>query len=237
MQIGNILTVIVSFGVGIIGSCVYFFSLAVNEKYKRASVRSFAHFWLFMSGVWYFTGVANLIRFLGYQSYSLYFVYVLQFFLGISMIFGALFVDEALFLGKGKRGIGMLYGMLFAIFITTLFMFDLVIPVETYFSDHVLTSVPTRVVFVTMFFPLWLSALFMLVKTALHRNEDDVLYFRFLLLSALSLVILGLAGFMDEIGLISNWVVTLLRIFSLSSALCGLIAMIVLRESGKELEI
>jgi hypothetical protein len=237
MQIGNILTIIVSFGIGFVGTVIYFVQRTIPEKYRFGHVRAFAYFWLAMSGVWYFTGYANLIRFIGHQTPSLKYVYIAQMFLGPALVFAASYVYENLFSAKLKRAIIIVYGILCVIFWITLLKYDLIVPAETYFSGHVVTPIQTRIVFMIMFFPLWLSSIFVFIRTFIKHTQYETPLFRYFLFSSLSLIVLGISGFADEIGILSNWVVTLVRLFSLSSAFCGLISIIVLREAEEKFTI
>jgi hypothetical protein len=237
MQTGNLLTVIVSFGVGIVGIVVYGVSHTVSERYRSSAVRAFAKFWLTMGGVWCFTGFATLVRFLGYQTASLKYVYMAQCVLGVSMIFGILFISEVLYSKRTKKISTILYCLLYILFLITLFSYNLVIPAAEYFSSHILTPPQTRIVFITMFIPLWLSAFVLLTKTIRDHNSLETPIWRFYMLAALSLIILGISGFLDEVGLIQSWIVALIRIISLSSSLLGLIGMILLREEEGDFRI
>mgnify|MGYP001580782128 CR=1 FL=1 len=236
MQTGNILTVIVSFGIGVVGTIIYFAQRTIPEKYRYRHVRAFAYFWLAMSGVWYFTGYASLVRFIGYQAPSLKYVYIAQGFLGPALVLAAIYAQENLFQAKFRRGTIILYGILCIIFWFTLYNYELILPEATYFYSRVVIPIQTRVVFMIMFFPVWLSAIFVFIRTLIKRVHETPM-FRFFIFSNFSLIALGVSGFIDEVGFLSDWVVTLVRLFSLSSAFCGLISMLVLRETEDEFSI
>lgn len=221
MLIGNLLTIVVSFCIGIVGTLVYFKWRHIHSRYKNSLTHSFALFWLAMSFAWYCTALSNWWRYVGYIGVAARIVYPLQFFLGISLVLAVYFANAVLLEGRHKRKIVFLYIIFLFTFLYTLFKYDLGIPREAFFSGHIVSPLPTRVIFLLMFVPLWIMAICILYRSLIRNTPLDRQLRLFEILASSSLVVLGGAGVFDELGIVNDWAVTFARIIMLTSALAA----------------
>ncbi|HEY4477197.1 MAG TPA: hypothetical protein VJB56_01060 [Candidatus Paceibacterota bacterium] len=230
MLIGNLLTIVVSFVVAAVGIFSYIRWRGVHSRFKNSITHSFALFWLVMGFVWFFTALSNWWRYRGYIDAAVTLVYPLQIFLGVALVCAAYFVNVAIMGGRYKKFFLILYGVLLCAFLYTLFSSPLAIPQEAFFSGHIVSPLPTRIIFTLMFLPLWVSAVVFLYISFRKNTIAEKQMKQFLLLANLSLIILGGAGFFDELGIVNDWAVTLARIIVLMGALSGYGAILTLED-------
>lgn len=230
MFIGNLLTIVVSFVVAAVGIFTYIKWRGVHSRFKNSITHSFALFWLIMSFVWFFTALSNWWRYRGYIDAAVTLVYPLQIFLGVALVCAAYFVNAAIMGGRYKKLFLIVYGALLFAFLYTLFSSPLAIPQEAFFSGHIVSPLPTRIIFTLMFLPLWVSAIVFLYRSFRKNTPAEKQMKQFLLFANLSLIILGGAGFFDELGIVNDWAVTLARIIVLMGALSGYGAILTLED-------
>jgi hypothetical protein len=81
-----------------------------------------------------------------------------------------------------------------------------------------------------MFFPLFVWSWQLLLQTAYKKTPPDRPLDRFYLFASLSFIILGVAGSLDEIGVVFGWIMTISRLVTLVSAIFAFVAISSLQE-------
>ena len=108
----------------------------------------------------------------------------------------------------------------------------------TYFSVQVVPNEIVRAIYAFMFTPLFLIILYGLVRSihtfTLRKNLADP-RLRFELLSGISLLVLALAGTMDELSLTYDWATAVARLCTLVASMFAYFAIASLREPTEEL--
>ena len=97
---------------------------------------------------------------------------------------------------------------------------------ENFFANQIMSPDQALVLFAAMFIPLWILGIVLLFKTAARCSNVTLPVRRFYLLGSLSLIIVGVAGSIDEIGLVSGPSVTGSRLVSLVAAICAFLLLI-----------
>jgi len=230
MLIGNLLTIVVSCFVGAVGMLSYIKWRGIHSRFKNSITHSFALFWLIMSFVWFFTALSNWWRYRGYIEAAATVVYPLQIFLGVALVCAAYFVNATAMGGRYKKIFLTLYMVLLCAFLYTLFTSPLGIPQAAFFAGHIVSPLPTRIIFTLMFLPLWVLGIVCLYRSFRQNIPAEKQMRQFILLANSSLIILGGAGFFDELGVVNDWAVTLARIIVLIGAFSGYGAILALED-------
>lgn len=233
MLLGNIFTIIVSVTIGLFGVAVALGYKYVPLRFRTNPVFLFSLAWLLLGIVWLATAMVSFLRYTEHEVDAIRLTYVLQMVLGASMVMIAVFIHHFLFGPKYTVVTWVLYGTAFALFAFTLFQYGVVTSAERFFANHITTSGENHVVFSVMFVPIWISALTLVVGRQQRKVEFDRRYYRFYLLSLTSLIVIGIAGGLDELGLVHDWLVTGVRLISLVAAIAAYAAVAALQESDE----
>jgi len=233
MFVGILFTVIISLSIGMFSTLVWRRRGTVNYRFSSPGIQAFALFWLTMSVVWYIIAAIDFLGYLGRRDISLPLTYIMQAFVGFSLVVASYFLYQTLFPAERPRFILFIYGILYFVFLATLFVYDVQLRPDSFFASQIIVSDATRFIFVASVIPLLVASavLFILYYGGIRRPERAVR--RFYILSGLSLVFLGVAGSIDEIGLVWDWMVTATRLITLISAISGYVSLAALQESDE----
>ncbi|MEK7643058.1 MAG: hypothetical protein AAB372_01240 [Patescibacteria group bacterium] len=230
MFIGILFSVIVSASV----SMFSFLTFAVRPRELTSGQRAFVIFWFLMGFVWLATAVADFLSYADRRDLSLKATYVLQIFVGASLIAAAYFLATYVLNAWRRKEIAWAYGIAYCFFLITLFTFEVRPRGESFFSTQNISPDTTLFIFIGMFIPLWVGSLILLVRAIRDQKISIEGGRTFYIFSALSLLILGIAGAPDEIGFVAGWAVTASRLASMVAAITAYAATLSLHDS-KEL--
>jgi len=177
------------------------------------------------------TGMVGLLRYFFYEEAAVSFTYVLQIFLGFALVAGGAFSEEAFLAGKRRAFVITLYMGFYVLFLYALFAYGVYSPAEQFFANHITTSVEHQIIFVVMFVPIWISAVLLYIRCPQNKKELDIRYYSFYRSALLSLILLGLAGGIDELGFVQDWMVTAARLGSLIAVLVASASLTALQDS------
>lgn len=230
MFVGILFSVLVSVSTGIFSTLAYFAGRGVNSRFQNAGSGAFAIFWLLMGFVWYFTAIADFFSYLEMRYFALQATYALQVFVGASLIAAAYYLNDQVLNKWRKNAVVVLYVMAYFFFLVTLFTFKLEPHADSFFSAQNISPDSTLFIFTGMFMPLWFLAVVLFFRILKHGARYEKPLRNFLLFSSISLILIGTAGSLDELGIVSGWVVTFSRLISLISAIVAYASVLALHE-------
>lgn len=233
MLVGNLLTIIVSFSIGVVSLLVFLTERNIHGRFVNDVTRSFAFFWLLMGGAWHLTAFSNLFRYYGFMSDAIVMAYGSQIFIGASLIAAVYFANSAILRGWRRDWFVGAYAIFYAVFLFSLYYYGLHFPAEGFFANHIVSDEHTQAIFIIMFLPLWAFSVQLLFKTFQERDRVEKASYYFRIFASSSLIILGSAGFFDEVGSVTDWRVTALRLVMLVGAIFAYLAILVLQESDE----
>lgn len=233
MFIGILFTVLVSLAIGTFSLLTFTGFWRVKERFSSMHVYCFCLFWLGMSVVWFLTATTDLFGYMGKRWIAIGITYVLQVFVGASLVVIAHYLNSVVSKGRLRRTAIVIYGFLYILFLCALFWFRVKPQTENFFTNQVTSPPEALVIFMIMFVPLWVAALWLFIRTVLHKTTlvPDVYYHYFFV--SLSLLMLGIAGSIDELGFVKGALVTSSRLVSLVAAIFARLAVSALHESDE----
>lgn len=231
MFIGILFTVLVSVSIGTFGLLAFFGAGKANPEFKKTRVLSFSLFWLFMALVWYLTAISDFFAYLELQFLALISTYTLQTFVGASLVIILYFLNQTVMEGRNKEWYLGIYIFLYALFLINLYIHGLRPRSEDFFTSQITSPEQALLIFTAMFIPLFVLALRLFFRTLASKEKVERPAGQFFLLSSLSLILLGIGGAPDEIGIVTSWLVTASRLLSLISAILAYLAVLALQES------
>ncbi|MEK7643057.1 MAG: hypothetical protein AAB372_01235 [Patescibacteria group bacterium] len=242
MFIGILLNVLVSFSVGIVSFLVYRSSRIVEIDYEILPLRSFGLFWFFMSAVWVLIASMDFLSYLtgetalpeAFVFAPIIMAYAFQVFVGLSVVMIARFIYITAIGQKGLTSFMYGYWALYGIFLLALFTYGVQPWTRNFFARQITSPNEALIVFVAMFTPLWLLGIKLFFETFYRRTGIQKQVANFLLFSSASLLLVGVAGLLDEAGLVYGWAVTAARLGSLVAAVLSYIGVFALH-NPKEL--
>ncbi len=229
MLAGILFTVLVSVAIGTFSAFIFFARSNVNPRYKRKWLFPYALFWCVMGIVWYVLAIADFLSYVGRKDLAEIIVYIMQIFIGLSLVVIASYFNKAFFPRVPAMLIYLLYGAGYIAFVVSLFIFSIDIRPNSFFASQIITSDTTIKIFTVQFAPLLCIAFFGLFMAFVARSEDAHIR-RFEILSNLSFILLGISGFLDETGVVTDWYVTASRLITLISAILAYFAITALQE-------
>jgi len=240
MLSGLLLTMIISWLIAFFG-VLQFWLYIKNQDYKlHSSVsQSFSLLWLSIGGILFFTGLNHLCVWLVWTDGAYAMLYIAQTILGLTLVLGCWHLMGRLFHSLRALSFVMwVYAIAALAFWFMLFRFGFESMQVTYFSVQAALNHPARIIYTVMFAPLFGIVLYGLVRSlrtfALRQSLEDP-RLRFELLSGLSLLVLALAGTMDELSLTYDWATAIARLCTLVGAMLAYFAIAGLRVPTEEL--
>lgn len=219
MFVGILFTVMVSLVIGLFSTLTFYMRSSVNRQFAGPETKLFAYFWLAMAAVWYTTAVVDLFRYIGEDTIAIGAVYILQIFVGLVLVIAAHYFEFTLFKGQKRMLVSVCYGFFYAFFLFSLFRFGAQVKPESFFIAQTLSSRPTLIIFAIGFLPLWIAAVYDFFRTVTHRIARDASRQQFHILGSLAFILIGIAGSLDEMGIVSGWMVTAARLVTLVAAI------------------
>ncbi|MSR76292.1 MAG: hypothetical protein EXS68_01730 [Candidatus Ryanbacteria bacterium] len=229
MLVGILFSVLVSIAIGSFSVLTFLTRYRVNPRYERKELFSFALFWYVMGVVWYLLAGADFFGYIERKDLATMIIYIMQFFVGFSLVVAAHHFRQALFPNLSAMLIHFLYGLGYIAFLISLVLYPIDIRPESFFTSQIITSDTTTFIFTMLFIPLLVAAIYGLVK-AFRARGADFSGRRFALLANSSFILLGITGFLDETGVITDWHVTVSRLITLISAILAYFAIAALQE-------
>lgn len=236
MFVGILFTMLVSSVIGTFSFLTFWNAYHARPEYTSKPITAYAYFWLGMAGTWFATAGIDFFQYLHERQMAIVCTYILQIFVGASLVAAAYFFAGKLLPTRFDVFASAIYTLWYVCFLISLFWYRVTPQPENYFVGQILTSSVTIMLFVGAFTPLWVGAWILLVRSFRRVSANERSMRRFALLAALSFILIGASGFVDEVGLVYSWMVTVAR-------LCTLVASIVAFAStwdfrhGSELEI
>ncbi|MEK7630682.1 MAG: hypothetical protein AAB417_01475 [Patescibacteria group bacterium] len=229
MLVGILFSVLVSIAIGSFSVMVFLARYRINPRHERKEFLSYALFWYMMGVVWYLLAGADFFGYIERKDLATVIIYIMQFFVGFSLVVVAQYFRQALFPNLSATLIHVLYGLGYTAFLVSLVLFPIDIRPDSFFASQIITSDTTTFIFTMLFIPLFAASIYGLFK-AFRAHEVDPLARRFALLANSSFVLLGITGFLDETGVVTDWYVTVSRLITLISAILAYFAIIALQE-------
>ena len=169
-------------------------------------------------------------RYLRFQQVAIIVTYCLQIFIGASLVIGAYFVQEVLSEGRKRKTVLVVYGIWYLFFLVSLFFYKVELQPENYFAAQIISSPATLGLFIVGFFPLWAGAVVLFVRSIKNKAKLPEPVRHSYLFMAVSLILIGLAGALDETGIVYGWMVTVMRLITLISSIVAYTALSGLRK-------
>lgn len=230
MLIGILFTVLVSFTISLFGFLAFVKLFTANPRFRSRSAWSFAFFWFVMSSVWLCIAVADFLAYEGALSLAIIAVYILQVLVGASLVIAAFFLRVSLPPPHHTRVWLGIYIILYTFFLGSLFWYKLHPRPGNFFAHQFISPSETLVLYGVMFAPLFVWALRLALRALVAGISDEHSTRRFHLFAGLSLVILGIGGSVDEIGIAFGWIVPASRLVSLVASIFAYVALSALQE-------
>jgi hypothetical protein len=230
MLSGILFSVVVSLAISGLSLTVFIKGRAINAKFIGWGPRAFALFWLMMAMVWFFIAFSDFFAYRNVLTLSIVGIYTLQTFVGASLVFALYFLRKSL---APLRNAGIFlvpYVFLYGVFLYTLFTYPLHQRRGDFFANQITSSNQTLLLYVVMFTPLFIWSWQLLLRTVLQKKITDAFLDRFYLFASLSLIVLGVAGSLDEIGVVFGWIMTISRLVTLVGAIFAFVAISALQE-------
>ncbi|MEK7150759.1 MAG: hypothetical protein AAB783_01000 [Patescibacteria group bacterium] len=225
MFVGILFTFLVSFVIGVFSLLTFRSYYKINSRYASQAVNSFALFWLGMAGSWFSIACMDFFRYLGFQQVAVIGTYCLQIFIGASIVVGADFIQVVLFAGQKRKIALTVYGIWYLFFLVSLFFYKVEPQPENYFAAQILSSPATLGLFIVGSFPLWVGAVVLFVRSIKNKIKLPEPVRHSYLFMAVSLILVGLAGALDETGIVYGWMVTVMRLITLVSSIVAYTAL------------
>ncbi|MEK7649721.1 MAG: hypothetical protein AAB367_02050 [Patescibacteria group bacterium] len=229
MLVGILFTVLVSIVIGTFSVLTFLARYHINPRYEHKGLFSYALFWYVMGIVWYLLAGADFFGYIERKDLAEVMIYIMQFFIGFSLVVVAHYFRQALFPRIPAMFVIMLYGFGYLAFLVSLFLYPIDIRPDSFFVSQIITSDVTTFIFTVLFVPLFAASLYGFFKT-LRTRDTDPLAHRFTLLANFSFILLGITGFLDETGFVTDWYVTVSRLVTLVSVILAYFAIIALQE-------
>lgn len=240
MLSGLLLTMIISWLIAVFGA-VQFWVYTENQDYKlHSSVsQSFSLLWLSIGGILFFTGLNHLFVWMVWTDVAYGMLYIAQTILGLTLVLGCWHLMGRLFHSMQVLNMVMwVYAIAALAFWIALFRYGFTSMEVTYFSVQAVLNHTVRTVYTVMFAPLFAIVLYGVFRSlrtfALRKSLADP-HLRFELLSGISLLVLALAGTMDELSFTYDWATAIARLCTLAGAMLAYFAIASLREPTEEL--
>jgi hypothetical protein len=189
-----------------------------------------------MAGTWYATATIDFFQYLGKTVYAITTTYILQIFVGASLVAAAYFFSEVLFGRRWRVFILGVYGVWYALFLISLVWYQVVPQPGSFFIEQILSSRTTLFLFKVGFLPLWIGAIILFVRSIIYNDIVTDPVRRFQMLASLALILVGAAGYVDETGLVTGWVITAVRLVTLVASILAFSGMSGLREPEDMIE-
>lgn len=227
---GILFSVIVSLAVSVLSFAVFIKGRTINKRFGGTGPKSFAFFWFMMAVVWFVIAISDFFAYRNVLSISIVGIYTLQIFVGASLIFALYFLRKSL-APLGNINVFLVpYVLLYGVFLYTLYTYPLHQRRGDFFANQITSSNQTLLLYVIMFTPLFIWSWQLLLRTAREKIHTNVPPDRFYLFGSLSLIVLGVAGSLDEIGIVFGWIMTISRLVTLVSAIFAFVAISALQE-------
>jgi hypothetical protein len=230
MLIGILFTVIISLAIGTFSVLTWRGQYKINRKFASPTIRNFALFWLLMSMVWYTIAAIDFYGYLGRRDISLILTYAMQVIVGFSLVIASSFLYRTLFPKQRLKFIIIIYSILYTIFLLSLFFYEVEIRPDSFFASQTISGAPTLFIFSASVIPLMFAGLSVFAIYYWQARKPDKAIRRFYILSGISLLLLGVAGTVDEVGIVQDWSVTAVRLVSLISSILAYFAIGALQE-------
>ena len=230
MFVGMLFTVIVSLVIGFFSLLAAFNSYYANPKRATQAVTGFGLFWAGMAGTWFATASLDLFWYLGYPSFAITSTYVLQTFVGVSLVAAAYFFSVYLLSRRARIPALVIYGFWYIAFLSSLFWYRVVPQPDSFFVGQILTANETIMLFMGAFLPLWTSAFILFAQSIRKGRRVHDGSHVFPLFASLAFILVGLGGSVDEIGIVYGWMVTAARLVTLIASIVAFTASSTLRE-------
>jgi|GEM_PF-4320334 len=229
MLVGILFTVLVSIAIGTFSVLAFLARYRINPRHERSGLFTYALFWYVMGIVWYLLAGVDFFGYIERKDLASVMIYIMQFFIGFSLVVVAHHFRQALFPRIPASMVHVIYGAGYAAFLVSLFLYPVIVRPDSFFVSQIITSNMTTLIFTIMFVPLFLAAIYGFFRS-LRVRDTDPLGRRFELLANLSFMLLGITGFLDETGLVTDWYVTASRLITLISAILAYFAVTALQE-------
>lgn len=230
MFVGILFAVIVSLSISVFALLAFLAQRHANPSFWKPHYFFFGLFWLGMSVVWALIALSDFFSYLDLRYVSVFLTYVFQVFIGASLVSIAYFLN----ISALKRHIKKIWTAYFLaayfLFLLSLVQYHLTLRPTNFFINQITTSPQTLTLFVAMVVPLYTAAFILLARLIRIRHTIDRPTYTFHMLACVSLLLLGIAGSLDEMGLVYGWIVTASRLVSLMSAIAAYIGTLALHE-------
>lgn len=225
MFVGILFTVVVSLVIGTFSALTFFAHYRVNPRFAAQSITAYALFWLGMAGTWYATAGVDFFQYLGELPAAIIMTYTLQVFVGASLVVVAYFFEEALFASRRRTSVLVVYGAWCVLFLISLFWYRVHPQSESFFVGQILPSWATILLFSIAFIPLWLGAIALFLRSTVRTIGPPDPMRRFHVLASIALILIGIAGALDEMGIVRGWMVTAARLVTLVASIIAFTGM------------
>jgi len=230
MFVGILFAVIVSLSISVFSLLAFLAQRHANPSFWKPHYFFFGLFWLGMSVVWALIATSDFFTYLELRYVSVFLTYVFQVFIGASLVSVAYFLNISALRRHIKKIWAAYFLMAYFLFLLSLVQYHLTLRPTNFFINQIVTSQQTRAIFVIMVVPLYTAAFILLARFVRLRHTIDRPTYTFHVFACVSLLLLGVAGSVDEIGVISGWIVTASRLVSLVSAIAAYIGTLALHE-------
>lgn len=229
MLVGILFSVLVSITIATFSVLTFLARYHINPRNERAGLFSYTLFWYVMGIVWYLLAGADFFGYIERKDLATVIIYIMQFFIGFSLVVVSQYFRQVLFPNISAILVHILYGLGYIVFLVSLVLFPIDIRPDSFFASQIITSDTTTFIFTMLFIPLLGASVYAFFK-ALRADDSDPLGRRFALLANTSFILLGITGFLDETGVVTDWHVTVSRLVTLISAIFAYFAITALQE-------
>ncbi|MEK7576739.1 MAG: hypothetical protein AAB482_03540 [Patescibacteria group bacterium] len=219
MFVGILFSGLVSLVIAIFSVLTFTSHYKADSRYAGQSVLSFSFFWFGMAFVWLIIASMDFFRYFKIQEAAIVGTYCSQALIGASLVVAAYFMQETIFIKRRRKTALMVYGIWYALFLASLFTFKVQPQPANYFAAQIISSPVTLSLFTIGFFPLWIGAIVLFVRSILNKKLLAEPLCRAQMLMGLSLILLGIAGAIDETGIVYGWMVTAARLVTLIASI------------------
>lgn len=230
MLIGILFSVVVSLSIAVFSLLAFLAQRHANPSFWRPHYFFFGLFWLGMSIVWGLISVGDFFAYLDLRYISIITTYIFQVFIGASIVSIAYFLNVAALQRKFKKIWTIFFVVAYILFLLSLARYRLTIHTTNFFTNQITTSSQTLTLYGAMVVPAYIAAFLLFFNIIRLRHVTDRPVYYFHVFASISLLLLGVAGSLDEMGILISWLVTASRLVSLTSAIFAYIGTLALHE-------
>lgn len=226
MTNGMLFMALVAESMAIIGVAQFYYFLRKRDLIAlnvHMQALFFSLFWLMIGLVWMFSGFSDIFSWKGQDVYAYSFAHLSQMCIGASLIILIIFFHTRI---QDRRVLWLLFAPLMSIaliFLWSVVVFGLSGEQHTFFtSPFVLTDFSEMLYTITAVPAMGVAGL-MLLRGVLDQRIPHIER-KFILFATISIIVLAIAGSLEEIGSVTGAMVPVTRLLTLTASMAAYIA-------------